>query len=87
MDFHPDAALNALDQTPVAADSGEHTLNCWNAMIGEAHKVIQVTLEELALLAGLATADTDEAGGTHAEAPGHSAYSLLLDPGLFNFRR
>jgi hypothetical protein len=85
MDFHPDAVLDDLGLAHASTDGAEHSHTCWNAMIGEAHKAIQVTLEELAWIAGLSTAATETPGAPHADPANRSAYSLLLEPALFRF--
>lgn len=71
-------------------DHWDYVSNCskegWSGLISEAHTAIRVTMDELALLAGIVTAETV----THTLAripmsPGPSAYSLLLEPSLFKF--
>ena len=51
-------------------------------LFGDVHKVIRITLEELAMLAGLATADTEEAAGAPAGDRHPAGYALLLDNSL-----
>ncbi len=85
MNLHPDAAFDDLGLAPPAANGTEHTNTCWNAMLSEAQKVLQLTLEELAVLAGLSTAAIEMPAGSHMDAASRSAYSLLLEPDLFRF--
>jgi hypothetical protein len=85
MNFHPDAALDNPGLALAASDGVEPAQTCWNAMISEAQKAIQVTLEELALLAGVATVAAETAWAPHADAAPRSPYSLLLEPALFRF--
>ncbi len=79
MDFRPDAALDDLGLSPASTDGVEPTYTCWNAMLGEAQKVLHVTLEELAALAGLPTAAIDTPAGANGNPGGRSA-SLLPEP-------
>lgn len=59
---------------------------CWDNLIGEAQMAIRVTLDELALLASIVTADTASHTLPYIPAsPERSAYSLLLEPVLFKF--
>ncbi len=85
MEFHGDASCNPLEAPLAARDDIDPAHACWNAMIGEAQKVIQVTLDELAMLASLATAETGTHCGHAMETANRSAYSLLLEPALFRF--
>ncbi len=58
----------------------------WGILIDEAQTAIRLTLDELALLAGIVTAETVTHTQAHPPAsPGRSAYSLLLEPALFKF--
>lgn len=75
---------------PVIDPQPDDQPNCikknWDSLIGDAQMALQVTLDELALLAGIVTAET----ATHTlpyipASPDQSAYSLLLDPILFKF--
>ncbi len=85
MEFHGDAPCNPLEAPVAAHDDMDPAHACWNQMLGEAHRVIQVTLEELAMLASLATAETGTHYGHATDAANRSAYSLLLEPALFRF--
>lgn len=78
--YNPHLASTPIDGEPDCVREG------WGGLIGDAQTAIRLTLDELALLAGMATADT----AIHAlpripALPEPSAYSLLLEPALFNF--
>lgn len=76
---HAGPALIAdSDCSPEGAPAG------WANVMGDAQMAVWATLDELALLASIATADTI----SHALAPipaGLPACSLLLEPALFMF--
>ncbi len=56
----------------------------WSGLIWEAHAAVRVTLDEIALLASIVTAETmSHAVSRMPGSPGLSAYSLLLEPSLF----
>lgn len=58
--------------------------NGWGSLIDDAQMALRVTLEELALLASIVTAETATHTLSHIPAsPEQSAYSLLLEPTLF----
>jgi len=73
-------SANAAGATPCEAVC---SMEGCGTLFGEVHKAIRVTLDELAMLAGLATADTDHAQETHVPEHTPSAYSLLLENSLF----
>lgn len=83
--FEAEGQYNPL-AAPFPPDDPDCAREGWGGLLGEAQTAILVTLDELALLAGISTAET----ATHAEpnfppASERSAYSLLLEPALFHF--
>jgi hypothetical protein len=75
--FNPEAKSLLIDQPNCAKGS-------WNSLIDDAQMALRVTLEELALLASIVTAETATHTLSHIPAsPEQSAYSLLLEPTLF----
>lgn len=75
--FNPEAQSLLIDQPDSAKGS-------WNSLIDDAQMALRVTLEELALLASIVTAETATHTLSHLPASHEqSAYSLLLEPTLF----
>lgn len=67
-------------------ECGKDTKGGWSGLVSDAHSAIRVTLEELALLASIVTAETVTHSLSHVPPlSGRSAYSLLLEPALFKF--
>ena len=82
-------AQTIFDQTIAAGTTGVIpgdavcNIEGCGSLFGEVHKAIRITLEELAMLAGLATADTGVSQDTPSGETSPSAYSLLLENTLF----
>lgn len=85
MVFDPTPASERPDAAPIFPEGTGHARSCRNTMLSETQKAVQLTLDDLAALARLATAAPDEYCSSHPEAAGRSAYSLLLEPALFRF--
>ncbi len=68
------------------ADEHGCTRDNWSGLIGEAQAAFRITLDEIALLASIVTAETATQSKHHTPAsPIRSAYSLLLEPAFFKF--
>lgn len=71
--YNPEGKPDLIGQPNCARGS-------WDSLIDDAQTALRITLEELAFLASIVTAETT----THIPAsPEQSAYSLLLEPSLF----
>ena len=86
MNDYPNAVPEDGDLAPALTDGAEHAHTCWNTMLCEATKALQLGLEELAMLAGIATAAIDPAPGPQADPAPRATCSALLEPGQFRFR-
>ena len=80
--YDAEGDYNPMSGSGIGASGAECARESWCGLLDEAQTVLRTTLDEIALLAGVVTAETE----THTpSAPAPSAYSLLLEPALFRF--